>query len=438
MITVKEAKELVRLHTPEPRIRLCSLSAASTGARGGVLAKVLAQDVLATEPSPRFTNSAMDGVAVRFAADRTEYTIIGESAAGKPFAGVVQAGEGVRISTGAALPQGADTVIPREEYDVSGAATIILKKNSDSNSQSNLPATPVFAKVAQWVRHAGSEYAAGACVLKQGTVLRPAHIALAAQLGLQELPVFDAPRVALLATGSELLQRSADTQESNESNELSELSEQRFTIFDANTPMLQAAVRDAGGEVVLARHVEDRLEATIDALSEALHLSDIICTTGGVSVGEYDFVRTAAETLGFETIFWRVRQKPGKPLLFAKRGSTLLFGLPGNPVSTLMCFLHYVQPVMASMLGRASLSRWRTVTARMSTALVSAGGRAEFVRVRLEAAPEPSDSSSALVAVPLAKQESFMLTSLTEADGFVFLDIDAEMYEGALVDVMLF
>jgi molybdopterin molybdotransferase len=285
-------------------------------------------------------------------------------------------------------------------------------------------------------------------VLKQGIELRPAHIALAAQLGLQTLSVFDAPRVALLATGSEILSvvqdHHADPHPTLSQREkaflrpLLPLGEGRGEgldmgkIYDANTPMLQAAVRDAGAKVILMHHIEDTLESTIHELSEAMQIADIICTTGGVSVGEHDFVKQAAQTLGFETIFWRVRQKPGKPLFFAKRGNTLLFGLPGNPVSTLMCFLQYVQPVIASMLGRKHL--WKTLEARMSTALMNTGGRAEFVRVQLDF----SQKNQPPTAIPLAKQESFMLTSLTEADGFVFLDIDAEIYNDAMVEVMLF
>jgi molybdopterin molybdotransferase len=402
MISVSEAKRLVQAHIPARK----SIATSLTEAHG----YTLAEDILAHEPSPRFTNSAMDGVAVRFVEDATAYKLIGESAAGSPFLQEVRNAEAVRISTGAVLPDGADTVIPVEDIEILGE-NIVIKK-------------PV--RKGQWVRVQGAEYLQSACVLRSGTVLRPAHIALAAQLGYVELPVFAAPKMALIATGREIVSAAKSPEHSLNAGQ----------IYDANTPMLQAAIIASGGECTFVKSVGDTLEATIDAISEAMLQADIICTTGGVSVGEHDFIKQAAQTLGFETIFWRVRQKPGKPLFFAKhsteQGTTLLFGLPGNPVSTLMCFIHYVQPVIASLLGRDW--HWQTVQARASTQLANTHGRAEFLRVQLVFTPD----STVPTAVPLDKQDSFMLTSLTEADGFIFLDIDAEIYAGAPIEVLLF
>ncbi len=407
MITVAEAKRLVQQHIPQPTIIAQNLAEAC--------GFTLAEDIAASFPSPRFTNSAMDGFALRFSASFAEHrgevrcTIVGESAAGKPFQGTLREGEVIRISTGAIVPDAADTVIPQEDCEVIGEVMRIVKP---------------FRK-GQWVRQKGAEYDEGALVLFSGTVLRPAHCALAAQLGLRTLPVYAAPQVALLATGREIFSTSSTQHAAPRLLDEGQ-------IYDANTPMLQAAVRDAGAEVKMLRSIDDTLEATLEALSEASAKADIICTTGGVSVGEHDFIKQAAQILGFETIFWRVRQKPGKPLFFAKRDNTLLFGLPGNPVSTLMCFLHYVRPTIATLLGRSAT--WQTITARMSKSLVNVGGRAEFLRVRLVHEAEHQIPS----AVPLDKQESFMLTSLTEADGFVFVDIDANLSEGAPIEVMLF
>ncbi|TAE27369.1 MAG: molybdopterin molybdenumtransferase MoeA [Candidatus Kapaibacterium sp.] len=405
MITVSEAKRLVQEHTPPARVEMLALAKAHK--------YTLAEDVVAKEPSPRFTNSAMDGVTVRCTENAATYKLIGESAAGNPFLQIFGEGDAVRISTGAVLPDGADTVIPIEDIEIQGK-NILVKK-------------PV--RKGQWVRVQGTEYLQGAHILRSGTVLRPAHIALAAQCGYAELPVFAAPRVGLIATGTEIIALP-------ENHHKTLLSGQ---IYDANTPMLQAAIENVGGVCAMTRHVSDSLQASIDVCSEAAATCDIICTTGGVSVGEHDHIKEAAQILGFETIFWRVRQKPGKPLFFAKRENTLLFGLPGNSVSTLMCFIHYAQPVIASMLGRTHA--WRILQARMSKNLVNAGGRAEFLRVRLEYPLQNSslETSATMLplAIPLEKQESFMLTSLTEADGFVFLDIDATLEEGAPIDVML-
>lgn len=398
MITVAEAKSFVQAHIPPSRVERIPLATAH--------GYTLAEDVAASEASPRFTNSAMDGVAVRFTENTDTFRLIGESAAGQPFTANVHTGEAVNISTGAALPEGADTVVPVEDCLIEGTSVRIPKP---------------FVR-GQWVRQKASEYSEGAQILTVGTVLRPAHIALAAQNGCSELLVFAPPRVGLIATGTEIIASAQNTDKTLRAGQ----------IFDANTPMLQAAIADVGGKCVMTHHVADSLQASIDALSKAAEECDIICTTGGISVGEHDHIKEAVQKLGFETIFWRVRQKPGKPLFFAKRDKTLLFGLPGNPVSTLMCFVHYVRPVIASMLGRTW--QWQTAQARMSKSLVNTGGRAEFLRVRLNYLPE----SVLPIAVPLEKQESFMLTSLTEADGFVFLDIDAELSEGAPIEVLLF
>ncbi len=437
MITISEAKRLVQEHTPSARVETIPLAKAH--------GCTLAEDISAKEPSPRFTNSAMDGVTVRFAENTTAYKLIGESAAGNPFSlpfsQKLDEGDAVRISTGAVLPDGADTVIPIEDVEIQGE-NILVKK---------------LVSKGQWVRVQGAEYPQGACVLRSQTALRPAHIALAAQCGYAELPVFAAPHLGLIATGTEIITQIKSPhprfahplpegegfriKPSPSGRGLGEGSRLREgQIYDANTPMLQAAIESAGGVCTMMHHVADSLQASIDALSEAANVCDIICTTGGVSVGEHDHIKEAAQRLGFETIFWRVRQKPGKPLFFAKRENTLLFGLPGNPVSTLMCFIHYVQPVIASMRGRTHA--WRVVRARMSKNLVNSGGRAEFLRVRLEYSAQNSlPEISAMMpplAIPLEKQESFMLTSLTEADGFVFLDIDAHLEEDAPIDVMLF
>lgn len=416
MITVSQAKELVLQHTPPPKVESVILERA--------WGHILAENIKANENSPRFTNSAMDGVAVCIPNQQTgteniyqRYRIIGESAAGKPYEGTVQDGDAVLISTGAVLPNGANAVIPSEDFEWSdtigqdGAVSeIFVKKN---------------VQLGQWIRRQASEYKVHDIILQQATVLRPDHIALAAQIGLAQLPIFAPPNVALLATGTEIL---------SVSSEVNVLTSGQ--IFDSNTPMLQAAIAESGGQCLSPRRIEDSLEATIHALTEVRDHVDIICTTGGVSVGVHDHIKKAAEILGFETIFWRVRQKPGKPLFFAKRNNTLLFGLPGNPVSTLMCFLHYVRPVIASMLGRHHT--WRTTKARITKALLSLSGRAEFVRVRLDFASKFSSELSVPAAIPLEKQESFMLTSLTEAEGFVFLDMNENIAEGAMIEVMLF
>ncbi len=400
MISVAEAIVLVEQHTPKPQGALHSLSTAA--------GLVLAQNYNASEDSPRFTNSAMDGFAVRFAdiLPHIRLLITGESSAGNAAQSALAANTVIRISTGALLPLGADTIVPLEDCLVEADEMQVRKHPTQG----------------QFVRRQASEYAIGAPILRNGDELTPARIAMAAQHGLTELSVFPPPSVALLSTGNELV-------EAHETPIGTQ-------IRNANVPMLAAAIRQSGARLAHTSHVKDDFEQVCEALAEAVRLADVVVTTGGASVGEHDFIKQTAQTLGFETIFWRIRQKPGKPMFFAKRTlegrTTLLFGLPGNPVSTLMTFLYYVQPTLARMMGK-NLAQRRT-QARISTDLANMHGRAEFVRVRLI----KEQGNEIPLAVPLPKQDSAMLTSMTEADGFVFLDVEARVEAGSLVNVQEF
>jgi molybdopterin molybdotransferase len=400
MISVHEATVLIQQHTPTPQSTARNLIEAA--------GLVLACNYNASEDSPRFTNSAMDGFAVRFAdihAD-TPLSITDESSAGSAAQSTLASGAAIRISTGALVPAGADTIVPVEDCLVAGNTVNIVK----------------MPKQGQFVRKQASEYAVGTPILRKGETLTPARIALAAQHGLAVVDVFAPPQVALLSTGNELVnvdETPVGTQ-----------------IRNANVPMLTAAIRQGGANLVFTAHAQDDFEYVRAALDKATSMAEVVVTTGGASVGEHDFIKQAAQALGFETIFWRVRQKPGKPMFFAKRTqegrTTLLFGLPGNPVSTLMTFLYYVQPTLAQMMGKSAIER--SIQATLSADLANMHGRAEFVRVRLE----KKEEDPLPVAVPLPKQDSNMLTSMTEADGFVFLDVDAEVQAGSSVRVVLF
>lgn len=402
MITVQQATKIVQKHTPLPQSKQRNLSEAS--------GLVLSRDYHASEDSPRFTNSAMDGFAVRFAdiqagvEANSRLRITEESSAGRAAQSALASGAAVRISTGALVPSGADTIVPMEDCLIEGGKVTLVK----------LPL------LGQFVRQQGSEYAAGAPILRKGEELTPARIALAAQHGLAQVEVFAPPAVALLSTGNELVNV----------NEIPVGTQ----IRNANVPMLAAAIQQVGASLVLTAHAPDDFEQVREALKKAASVADMVITTGGASVGEHDFIKQAAQALGFETIFWRVRQKPGKPMFFAKRlhegRTTLLFGLPGNPVSTLMTFLYYVQPTLEAMMGKSTSQR--SLQAILSVDLATMHGRAEFVRVRLEneaGVPFPT-------AIPLPKQDSNMLTSMTEADGFVFLDVETSVGAGARVEVV--
>lgn len=402
MISVQEALAILQQNLPVPRVIRIPLEQA--------LFHRLAEDIHAPEPSPRYTSSAMDGFAVRWQdvlAAREDgparLRIVGESQAGVPYSGTVGAGEAIRISTGAMLPKGADTVIRVEDTRETGDGVDILACRCQG----------------QDVRYAGEEFATGAIILTRDLMLKPRQIALLSAVGIDRVPVYDAPRVSLLITGTELAHH-GDGQI------------KPYQVRDSNTPMLKSAVLEAGGVLVQCLHVEDDLAATVEAMRQALYReSDFILCSGGVSVGRHDHVKEAAEQVGFAELFWKIRQKPGKPLYVARRGATLLFGLPGNPVSAFMCFQNYVVPSLAVMQGVDHLKP--SLSARAEVAIENRGRRTEFIRVAI------TDEPNAVPSVrPVPQQGSHMLSSIVAADGYVVVEPGCMVAPGELVEVLVF
>lgn len=394
MIGVAAAVELLRGLVPRPR----RIDVATVDAVG----RVLAEGVAAPEPLPPFTNSGMDGFAVRWAdvapaaaGEAVRLVRAGESAAGHPYAGKVGEGEAIQISTGAVVPVGADTVVPVEETVASGTEVEIRR----------------VRRAGQHVRRAGEEVAAGDAVAHEADEVTPALLGLLAALGVERVAVYARPRVAIVVTGAELAggARLAPGQ-----------------IRDSNGPMLAAAVAASGGEVVSVVRVGDREEATHAAIAEAAEATEVVVTSGGVSVGPHDFVRSAAAAVGFEPLLWRVRQKPGKPLFVARRDTTLLVGLPGNPVSALSCFAHYLHPWLAAAAGRPFA--WPKTCGRLAEPVAAAGDRTLLLRVRLAAGE----------VRPLERQASHMLTTISEADGYCVVEPDRLLAAGAEVEVFLY
>ena len=396
MISISEAIAIIKENIPAPALEDCPLEQA--------LGRYLAEDILAPEPSPRYTNSAMDGYAVRWN-DLSNLTserpvtlaIIGESRAGAPFHGMVGVGEAVRISTGAMLPDGVDTVIRVEDTQEVAAQTVVIN---------------AAKRRGQDVRHRGEEFAAGAMLLHRGARISAPQAALLAAVGIEQVKVFKPCAVALLVTGSELVavgSAIADHQ-----------------IRDSNMVMLRAAIREAGGNLVSCLRISDDQQATTAAIGSAC--ADIILCTGGVSVGRHDHVKEAAEENGFIPLFWRVKQKPGKPLYLARKGKTLLFGLPGNPVSAFMCFSHYVRPLIGALSGRPF--GWPTVLAQAGEEIANKGGRPNMLRVRIT-----WDPGGGYAATSAERQGSHMLTSLTDADGYIILEPGQAVLTGDRIDV---
>jgi len=402
MITVNEALEILHRNLPDRKQEIIPLSRA--------FSCYLSQDVIAPEPSPRYTNSAMDGYALRWEDVRhtsrenpVTLDISGESRAGEPFTGKVTPGNTVRISTGASLPEGTDTVIRIEDTVDRGHAVEILS----------------IRKQGQDVRHAGEEFQAGDLLLPRGTQLRTRQLALLASVGLQTVPVFCPPGVALLVTGTELVSVNVDNIKD-------------FQIRDSNTIMLESAVQEDNGIITQSSQVDDNLDSTIQAIEQAATQQPVfILCSGGVSVGRHDHVKKAAELAGFTELFWRIRQKPGKPLYAARRDNTILFGLPGNPVSAFMCYRHYVRPILLHLLGQPI--EHKSVTARIPDGIANHGNRTNFLRVRAEFTP-----GEVPLLLEASKQGSHMLSSITSADGYIILEPDERLEPGSLKEVYLF
>jgi len=385
MISITEAIAIIQTNIPAAKVETVPLAQAA--------GRYLADDILAPEPSPRYTNSAMDGYAVRWADVQgltperpRRLTIIGESRAGLPFTGEIDASQAVQISTGAMLPAGADTVIRIEDTEEEGEGVVIN----------------VAKRQGQDVRHRGEEFAQGELLLRQGTRIAAPQAALLASVGIDPVKVFAPCTVALLTTGSELMAASAG-----------DIAEHQ--IRDSNTVMLQTAIQEAGAQLISCQRVTDDHEATVAAIAEAQG-ADLILCAGGVSVGRHDHVKAAAEANGFTPLFWRVRQKPGKPLYFARRGATLLFGLPGNPVSAFMCFTHYVRPLIRSLAGQPFA--WPQVAAQAACDITNTDKRPNMVRVRW-AKPQVMGNDE---IESFDGQGSHMLTSLADADGYLILE----------------
>lgn len=402
MISVPEALEILKENLPEPRTALIPLSSAF-GYR-------LSREICAPEPSPRYTSSAMDGFAVQWQ-DVSVLTpekpvclnIVGESQAGIPFPTILGAGEAIRISTGAVIPNGADTVIRVE--DTHEESTKIYVKKCKSQGQD--------------IRNKGEEFQQGTPLFEKSQILKSREIALLSAVGVHQVPVYAAPQVALFITGTEL----ARAEDKNIKD---------HQVRDSNTPMLRSTVLESGGEVVDCIHVEDNLDLTIASMQKALDQNcDIILCSGGVSVGRHDHVKDAAEALGFEKLFWKIRQKPGKPLFVAKKGRTLLFGLPGNPVSAFMCFQNFVLPTLSALQGVDFLNKKLSASAEQP--ILNQGQRTDFIRVTVSNIPNTVPTFT-----PIAEQGSHMLTSIVKADGYIALEPGRTINTGELAEVFLF
>lgn len=353
--------------------------------------RVLAADVLANITQPPSTVSAMDGYAVR-AADialvPSALTRIGEAPAGGVFEGTVEPGTTVRIFTGGPVPDGADAVVMQENTSVDGETITI-----------NVP-----AEAGRNVRPQGLDFLAGTVMLTAGTRMTARDVGLAAASNVAEITVRRRPRVAILATGNELVrpgEASGPVQ-----------------IVNSNTPALSAMAIGGGAEAVDLGIATDDAE-TLKTLAAKAADADMFVTIGGASVGDHDLVQKVLGEIGLVIDFWRVAMRPGKPVMFGRFGDVPMLGLPGNPVSALVCALVFLRPAIAALQGLAEITQ-PTIQVRLGRDLPANGARQAYLRARLE-----RDDRGRFVATPVDNQDSSLVSVLSDADCFVLRAVKA-------------
>src|SRR6185295_2928027 len=315
MITVSDAKKLVLENaTSLPPVKL-SLSESA--------GMVIAENIYASINIPAYAQSGMDGYAFIFddLKSNSSLTIQGEIAAGSNTSVSIAPGYAARIFTGAEVPTQADTVVMQEKTNVENGKLFI---NDDTLQQGSN------------VRSKGSEIAEGDLAVAKESLIMPATIGFLAGIGVTDVWVYPYPSISIIVTGNELV---------NPGQPLL-----RGKVYESNSYSLRAALKKLGIQSVNVFRAEDTLETVKQVMAEALGSSDVVFLTGGVSVGDYDFVAAAAEANGIEKIFHKIKQRPGKPFYFAKKGKQLVFGLPGNPASVLTCFYEYVEPALKKMM----------------------------------------------------------------------------------------
>ena len=309
---------------------------------------VLRNDIVSEINMPPFRQSAMDGYALCLHDDFT-YKLVGEVKAGDPINPIVKKGECVRIFTGAPVPDTANAVIIQERVSVDeDCITIDWAVKSDNN-----------------IRPAGEQVKKGQTALKKDTLLTPAAIAFATSLGVTEVAVYKKPSIAILVTGNELIKAGKSLQYGQ--------------IYESNAVMLTSALIGVGFNKITNYKVADNYKDTLSLLKEIISNHDMVLVSGGISVGDYDFVGKALGALSVTELFYKVKQKPGKPLFFGKKENKIIFALPGNPGAALTCFYIYVQLALQKLSGNAGYTPTK-LKAKSKSAFTKKGDRAQFLK----------------------------------------------------------
>ncbi len=393
MVTVEEAKRSVTANTVALNIETRSVSDS--------LGYVLAKDIFAGFSLPSFRQSSMDGYAILHTdiIDRnTTLPIAGESKAGKAEKLFLKPGTAIRIFTGAPVPDGATAVIMQENTSVENGNVTINEYPVHENKN---------------LRNVGQQIRDGDVALPAGNFITAGTVGFLNGLNIQEVSVYRKPKIGILVTGDELV-KIGETLSHGQ-------------VFESNSSMLVAALKQEGINEVEVYYSEDDLQATIQSLQVLSKRNDVVIATGGVSVGDYDYVGKALETIGAETIFYKIRQKPGKPLLFAKNENTNFYALPGNPASSLVCYYEYVLPALRLMSGRMEcfLPAYQLP---ISHTYSFNGERDEFLKAFVSGGKVTS----------LEGQESFALRSFAVANALIYLPVSQQTVQaGDLVEVHL-
>jgi molybdopterin molybdotransferase len=398
---VPKARELIRTFlAPVAAVERVHVRAA--------LGRVLAEDIVSPHAVPGHDNSAMDGYAVRFAdlgADgETVLTRVGDSFAGKPWGGAIVAGQCVRNFTGGALPAGADSVVMQE-------------RAREENGRVHV-AAGALRRAGENRRFAGEDLKAGQTVFSAGQRVHPAELGMIASLGINEVGVYRRLRVAFFSTGDELKSIGTPLRPGE--------------IYDSNRYTLHGMLARLGCETVDMGVVRDSPDALERALAVAAASADVVITSGGVSVGEADYVRSILDKLG-EVLFWKIAMKPGRPLAYGKLGSAHFFGLPGNPVAVMVTFYQFVREALLTLQGQREVAPVPTFKVALASPIRKLPGRTEFQRGILTA-----DGLGGWKVRTTGDQGSGILSSMSQANCFIVLGTDVgNVAAGELVDVQI-
>ncbi len=392
MITVVEARNAVINSVKQGKKEFLSLQKSS--------GYILSDDITSPIDSPPFDNSAMDGFAFRYDdfLNPCDIKIIGESAAGKSFSKKIKDGEAVRIFTGAEIPAGADTVVMQEKTSVTNDKLIIQDNKIFQGAN---------------IRYKGSQIKKQALALEKNSRMNPGSLGFLASIGISKVKVISKPKVAIIVTGNELQKPGTKLKTGN--------------IYESNSVALQTALHSVGINFIKKFIVEDNKKSIRATFKNAMKQCDFILFTGGISVGDYDFVGKVMEEEKVKTIFYTVKQKPGKPLFFGTKNKNYIFGLPGNPASVLTCFYEYVIPAIQKFQGYEN-PLLKSISVSLTKTINKKTGLTHFMKA----------VTDYKTATPLEGQESFIMKSFSESNCFIVVPEEVErINEGDSVEIHL-